>query len=216
MEQKPKVEGTSSGTSALDDGLGVVRSADNAAKARIWCALNKHEWPKELDSVKPSNWSELPHAEKQRISWELMCEAEDAIGIKECLREWNRETIPGEQFDAWWSNGRRPLATPNVMSPTKRRVNGICDSRIIWRSRLMCCILKQYIQSGLQSCRIILLTRFFHPIRLVCWIGFGPVCGLGITASAPKLHMWAGLNALSCFMASGIRPAWARPRWRRS
>jgi hypothetical protein len=31
----------------------------------------------------------------------------------------------------------------NVMSPTERRVNGICDSRIIWRSRLCCCILKQ-------------------------------------------------------------------------
>ncbi len=98
-------------------------------------------------------------------------------------------------------------------APTKRRVNGICDSRIIWRSRLECCILKQYVQPGLQSCRI-LLSRFFHPIRPVYWIGSVPVCGLGITESAPKLHMWAGLNALSCFMASVIRRGWPRPKSR--
>jgi hypothetical protein len=106
----------------------------------------------------------------------------------------------------------RPMLS-NVMSPTKRRVNGICDSRIIWRSRLECCILTQYIQPTLQSCRI-LLSRFFHPIRLVYWIGSVPVCGLGITESAPKPHMWAGLNALSCFMASIIRRGWPRPKSR--
>lgn len=116
MENAPSNNEASSGTSALDDGLGAVRSADNAAKARIWCALNKHEWPAELDDIKPNNWSGLPHMERQRISWELMCEAEDAIGMKECLREWNREIMPGEQFDAWWRNECRPLATPNSHS----------------------------------------------------------------------------------------------------
>ena len=111
MDQAQGNNEASSGTSALDDGLGVVRCADNAAKARIWCALNKHDWPVELAGVKPPDFDTMPHDAKQKLSWALMCEAEGAIGIKECLREWNRETIPGEQFDAWWSNGRRSLAS---------------------------------------------------------------------------------------------------------
>lgn len=30
--------------------------------------------------------------------WAIM----QRIGLKECLREWNRELMPGALFDEWW------------------------------------------------------------------------------------------------------------------
>jgi len=70
-------------------------------------ALNRHEWPEELDSVKPIGFDTMPFEEKHALSWVLMGEAMDVIGLKECLREWNREKLPGEQFDAWWETCRQ-------------------------------------------------------------------------------------------------------------
>jgi hypothetical protein len=90
--------------SALNDGLEVIRTSDNLSKARIWCSLNRSEWPEEFINIERPVFENMASEFKQRFIWELMSEAMDSIGIKECLREWNKETLPGESFDEWYGN----------------------------------------------------------------------------------------------------------------
>lgn len=114
VETQQDSNSAAGGASVLTEMLGVVRSADDATKARIWCALNRHEWPGELADLKPASFDDMTGDARHMLVWKLMCEASDAIGIGECLREWNRDTLPGEQFDAWWNNGCRAPTTPNA------------------------------------------------------------------------------------------------------
>lgn len=86
--------------------LSAVQAADNGAKARIWCAFNRHDWPEELAAFKPADFDEMKPEARHKLAWRLMCEASDAIGMRECLREWNRDSMPGEQFDEWYDQLR--------------------------------------------------------------------------------------------------------------
>ncbi len=62
-------------------------------EAEIWCALNRFQWPEELG----------PKPDGDGAIWERMSEISTRIGMKECLREWNKGWMSDEEFEAWWS-----------------------------------------------------------------------------------------------------------------
>lgn len=56
--------------------------------AEYWCRLNVFDWPPNL----PKDY------------WSVMCWISSRIGIKECLREWNKDNMDNKQFDDFWSH----------------------------------------------------------------------------------------------------------------
>ena len=80
-----------------------LESAPCLMLAEWWCLLNKFEWPGEgmgePDPI-PAPWR-VDTRRNAVMSW-----ISSRIGLRECLREWNREAMPGELFDEWWD--RRP------------------------------------------------------------------------------------------------------------
>lgn len=69
---------------------------DPSYLARIWCSLNNYEWPEALGPKPPS------YTKDDRTWWPVMKAIETTIGLKECLREWNKDNKPGDEFDQWW------------------------------------------------------------------------------------------------------------------
>ena len=69
-----------------------LEQADNKTLATWWCVLNRHQWP-----------DALPKNDERR--WDIMSWIMQHIGIKECLREWNKDDLPGEHFDNWYNRG---------------------------------------------------------------------------------------------------------------
>jgi hypothetical protein len=70
--------------------------------AEWWAALNRWDWPVEgLGEPEPPARS--PGGRRSEIMREII----DRIGLKECLREWNRKHLPGNEFDAWWDSRER-------------------------------------------------------------------------------------------------------------
>jgi len=67
----------------------------------VWCALNKFE-PHPLVQPWPANWKEMTVTAKYNFLGPWMSAILRAVGLRECLREWNRESMPGEVFDHWW------------------------------------------------------------------------------------------------------------------
>lgn len=65
--------------------------------AQWWCQLNSHGWPEALGEPEPRD---APEPRRRTI---LMNKIMETIGFKECLREWNKETLPGEAFDNWFA-----------------------------------------------------------------------------------------------------------------
>ena len=92
-----------SGAPLLTVMLEVIRAADDLTKARIWCELNGGVWPQEL-APKPDGLDEMTHKARHTIVWRLMSEVMEHIEYKDCLREWNKKSLPGEQFDDWWNS----------------------------------------------------------------------------------------------------------------
>src|SRR5574340_1054088 len=86
--QPPQQDSNSAagGASVLTEMLGVVRSVDDATKARIWCALNRNEWPEELARLKPENFDDISRDAQHMLMWKLMEEEMDSIGLRACLR----------------------------------------------------------------------------------------------------------------------------------
>lgn len=76
--------------------------------AELWCALNRGEWQPEL-GPEPDD-----HRERHKIIWPRMVQIMGRIGIKECLREWNREEMPGAVFDEWWQEEGARVTPPIV------------------------------------------------------------------------------------------------------
>lgn len=78
-----------------------IAQADTKTLARWWCLLNRFEWPTEgLGAPEPQEYK------KGSRRGQIMNAIMDRIGLKECLREWNADSMPGEAFDQWWSNQR--------------------------------------------------------------------------------------------------------------
>ena len=93
----------------LNDLLEAIKSASPESKEKIWCALNKSKWPVEMEKLKPENFETLGDPDRHNLIWRLMSEVSDAIGMKECLREWNRDDLPGDQFDEWWNKSKHMI-----------------------------------------------------------------------------------------------------------
>jgi len=60
--------------------------------AKMWCQLNRWEWPKELEHKKPSWWmNPKDRSQKLTLSSPLMAMIEVMIGEKKCLHYWRSE-----------------------------------------------------------------------------------------------------------------------------
>jgi hypothetical protein len=87
-----------------DQDKAAIEQADTATLAKWWCLLNKFEWPAHgLGTPEPAEYK--PGSRRGQIMAAIM----DRIGLRECLREWNAETMPGEAFDQWWDGQKKLL-----------------------------------------------------------------------------------------------------------
>lgn len=86
-----------------------LEKLDNKKLAEFWCYFNKWQYPPELDRFKPNNWNLLPTQIKQQINTPIMDYINSRVSKKELLREWNKERMPGIEFDIWWEN-RKPMS----------------------------------------------------------------------------------------------------------
>ena len=75
----------------------VLATQSDSTLANWWSILNRHEWPDGLPNPETSK------ASVQGRRWEIMCLISDRIGLKECLRDWNKERLPGNDFDDWYT-----------------------------------------------------------------------------------------------------------------
>jgi hypothetical protein len=75
----------------------LLEQQDNGTLAKWWCELNKWNWPEQIPD------KEDPEDRKNNRRLEIMDWIKSRIGLKECLREWNRETLHGRYFDEWWA-----------------------------------------------------------------------------------------------------------------
>ena len=80
--------------------LDALSQITDAEAATWWCALNRWEWPANLPNPEPVSNGKNPRRSA------LMHAIHSRIGLKECLREWNKDGMPGKQFDVWWEHGR--------------------------------------------------------------------------------------------------------------
>ena len=97
-EDKKAADGASSGVS---DSTQLLGATDSKTLAKWWCLLNRWDWPKELGEAEPRD---APQPKKRT---ELMNEISRIIGHKECLREWNKDSMLGETFDTWYAGNFR-------------------------------------------------------------------------------------------------------------
>lgn len=89
-----------------EDDLATLEAAPPAILAQWWCDLNRWRWPSDLADEEPKE--HIPGGRRTQImNW-----INEKIGMKECLRYWNRETMPGAEFDRWYDNGMRHV--PNA------------------------------------------------------------------------------------------------------
>lgn len=93
--------------------IATLNQADAATLAKWWSELNRYGWPDAFLDPEPRYvWPPVsivpepyvPHSRRaEMINWIM-----DKIGIKECLRVWNADTMPGKKFDDWF-DGRRAI-----------------------------------------------------------------------------------------------------------
>ena len=76
--------------------LAIVRKQNDLKLAKWWGVLNRWEWPKALPN--PETAEDGPNSRRSTI----MGVIEDRIGLKACLRDWNKKRMPGQEFDIWW------------------------------------------------------------------------------------------------------------------
>ena len=77
----------------------ILEQEDNLTLAQYWSELNHYDWPAKIPNPEPKK-----HEANSRRG-EIMGWIMNKIGLKECLRDWNKERMPGEQFDLWWNTG---------------------------------------------------------------------------------------------------------------
>ena len=59
--------------------------------AKIWCELNRWNWPEELNHTKPNRFDELNMITKYEIVYPMMSLIQMQIGVKLCLEEWRKQ-----------------------------------------------------------------------------------------------------------------------------
>ena len=85
----------------------ILTATGDVALAKWWYLLNSWEWPAEL----PDPELQRPPVPNRRSA--IMRVIEQRIGFKECLREWNRERMPGALFDEWFAETFPHYRNPN-------------------------------------------------------------------------------------------------------
>lgn len=101
-----------------DDDRKAIAEASPETLAQWWRLLNGWEWPQhglgEADPV-PTEAGALRFHRTRR--GEIMSAIVERIGVGACLREWNRETMSDEQFNAWWESRRKGFADRARLDP---------------------------------------------------------------------------------------------------
>ncbi len=70
--------------------------------AKIYCSLNKYEWPEDLPG-KPDWWVDDNGSDmKHEFVMPVMLRIVNAIGKKACNREWNRASMTDEQHEKFY------------------------------------------------------------------------------------------------------------------
>lgn len=75
--------------------------------AELWCLFNKTGFPEILNDVKPEWYGNVKIAGKDhmfKINITIMKFIENKIGIKECLRFWNKDKMTNDEFENWWTH----------------------------------------------------------------------------------------------------------------
>ena len=76
----------------------ILNSQDIKTLASWWSQLNRWGWPEELPNKEPAEYK--PGGRRSRI----MAYISSKIGHKECLRDWNKESMNDEEYESWWEN----------------------------------------------------------------------------------------------------------------
>lgn len=83
------------------DDITTLEAATDETLAQWLGDINAWRWPSELADEEPKEY--VPGGRRGQImNW-----ITDKIGLKECLRYWNMENMPGAEFDRWYDNGMR-------------------------------------------------------------------------------------------------------------
>lgn len=121
----PKLLDTCAVSIAEHDNL-VLNTAGHQTLAEWWCKLNVGELPEAfttgfpaLDAttslvVRGPFAANVPSARLTSLLFEIL----NRITLKECLREWNKERLPGTLFDDWWEQ-REAMNSVSSIPPNK-------------------------------------------------------------------------------------------------
>lgn len=77
--------------------IAILETATKAQLASWWSELNHYGWPGELPFPEPSEY--IANGRRSQIMNWIM----KRIGLKECLRDWNKESMTNKQFESWWN-----------------------------------------------------------------------------------------------------------------
>lgn len=78
----------------------IILSQSDQRKAEMACELNRWMWPKELKKFRPETYGNEGDDYKNGIV--IIEYIEHIIGHKAFLREWNKDTMTGEEFEKWY------------------------------------------------------------------------------------------------------------------
>lgn len=86
-----------------------IESIDISELPRIYCYLNRWEFPDELIDLKPNNWELYPILNKHEIISDGIDYIKNNVNEKELSREWNKDRMTPDEFEEWWNN-KEPLS----------------------------------------------------------------------------------------------------------
>jgi len=86
------------------DEIFLLEKQDITTLADWWGQLNRNEWPPEIPDPPGLIYPCRGPSVTRDHRWAIMCWIMDHISYKECLRHWNKETLPGKKFDEWWES----------------------------------------------------------------------------------------------------------------
>lgn len=91
--------------------LPLLAKLSNTKRAKVWCALNGYNIP---EGIEPPHFWHIggTNVRKRKVTKPLMDAIEQQIGLKDCLREWNKDAMTREEFDAYWKRNGKDLMNP--------------------------------------------------------------------------------------------------------
>ena len=81
----------------------ILDSQNTETLAGWWSELNRFKWPEKLPNPEPKEY--IQNGRRSLIMAFII----EKIGMKECLRDWNKKSMPGLEFDLWHDSGMRPI-----------------------------------------------------------------------------------------------------------